>query len=74
MIEISKLKSYFGSSKQKCDDKILPSKIKDTDIKKIISLICKAKRPVIYAGFGVRLSNGFTEFRKLIKKLYYIIY
>ena len=69
MIETSNLKSYFGSSKQKSDDKILPPKVKENDIKKIISLISKAKRPVIYAGFGVRLSNSFTEFRKLIKKL-----
>ena len=69
MIDTSKLKSYFGSSKQKSDDKILPPKVKENDIKKIISLISKAKRPVIYAGFGIRLSNSFTEFRKLIKKL-----
>lgn len=69
MIEDSKLKSYFGSAKQKSDDKIIPSKVKEIDIKKIVSLIAKAKRPVIYPGFGVRLSNSFTEFRKLIKKL-----
>ena len=52
MIEDSKLKSYFGSAKQKSDDKIIPSKVKEIDIKKIVSLIAKAKRPVIYPGFG----------------------
>ena len=69
MIDTNKLKSYFGTSIEKSDDKILPQKVKESDIKKIISLINKSKRPVIYVGYGVRLSNGFNEFRSLIKKL-----
>ena len=32
MIETSNLKTYFGSSKQKSDDKILPPKVKETAI------------------------------------------
>ena len=69
IIDTSKLKSYFGTSIQKKDDKVLPPKVKVSDIEKIVTMIKKARRPVIYPGFGVRLSDGFKEFRSLIKKL-----
>lgn len=68
-IDTEKMKSYFGTSIQKKDDVILPPKVKTSDIEKIISMIKKAKRPVIYPGFGVRISDGFKEFRSVIKKL-----
>jgi acetolactate synthase-1/2/3 large subunit len=38
------------------------------DISKIINLLSKAKRPVVLAGQGVRLSGGTDEFDKFIKK------
>ncbi len=69
IIDTEKLKPYYGTMSKKEDDKLLPKKVKINDIKKVISLIKSAKRPVIYAGFGVRLSNGFKEFRSLIKKM-----
>ena len=69
MIDTTKLRKYFGSSKQKSDDKVLPLKVKEADIKKVVTLINKSKRPVVYAGYGVRLADSFAEFRILIKKL-----
>ena len=69
IIDTSKLKSYFGTSEQNKDDAIIPAKVKMSDIEKIVSMIKKSKRPVIYAGFGVRLSDGFHDFRILIKKI-----
>lgn len=69
IIDTDKLKSYYGTAINKKDDSLLPSKVKESDIKKIASLIKKSKRPVIYAGYGIRLSNSFESFRKLIKKL-----
>lgn len=69
IIDTSKLKSYLGTNAQKKDDAILPPKVKTSDIEKIIKMIKAAKRPVIYPGFGVRLSGGFKEFRSFIAKL-----
>ncbi|MBE5840008.1 MAG: thiamine pyrophosphate-binding protein [Butyrivibrio sp.] len=37
--------------------------------KEVIEEIKKAKRPVIYAGGGVRISGGFDAFRKVVDKL-----
>ena len=68
-IETNKLKKYFGSSTQRKDDKALPPKVKDTQIKKLLSLIKKSKRPVLYAGNGIRLSNASKDFLKLISLL-----
>ena len=69
IIDTDKLKSYDKTSAKKIDDKLLPPKVKVSDIEKIISLIKKSKRPVIYPGFGVRLSDSYKEFRSVIKKL-----
>lgn len=38
-------------------------------IKKIIEKIKTAKRPVIYAGNGIRLSGGYEDFRKAVERL-----
>lgn len=35
----------------------------------VISKIEKAKRPIIYAGYGIRLSGGYSIFRLLVEKL-----
>lgn len=43
--------------------------IDDGDIKEIIKRLQTAKRPVLYAGNGIRLSGGISAFEKLICKL-----
>ncbi|MBP3201929.1 MAG: thiamine pyrophosphate-binding protein [Lachnospiraceae bacterium] len=69
IVDSNNLKPYYNTNEQKKDDKILPSKILAKDIDKVISYIKKSKRPVIYAGYGIRLSGGLKEFQNVIKKL-----
>lgn len=49
--------------------KEIPAKVSEDIISLIIQKIKNAKRPVINAGNGIRISGGFDEFRKLIEKL-----
>lgn len=51
------------------DDALLPPKVSDETIQAVIKKLRAAKRPVIYAGYGIRLSKGFDEFRSVIEKL-----
>lgn len=43
--------------------------INDEDVKEVISLIKHSKRPVIYAGSGIRLSGAYNIFKELLPKL-----
>ncbi|MGN0376397.1 MAG: thiamine pyrophosphate-binding protein [Suilimivivens sp.] len=65
IIETDDLKEYDSSE----DDIRLPQPVSDEVIDEILAEIAKAKRPVIYAGGGIRLSGGFQAFRKVIEKL-----
>lgn len=70
IIETDTLKSYLGSEEHKKD--ILenePAEVNDATIEKVLGMIKDAKRPVIYAGYGIRLSSGYDIFRKVIDKL-----
>ena len=69
IVDSNNLKSYYNTNEQKKDDKILPPKVSVKDIDKVISYIKKSKRPVIYAGYGIRLSGGLREFQNVIKEL-----
>ncbi len=51
------------------DDSNLPPEISDETIETIIKKIKKAKRPVLHAGYGIRLSGGYEKFRSIIEKL-----
>lgn len=64
-IETDGLKGYDPAE----DDALLPPKVSKQDAEKIIQMIKDAKRPVIYAGGGIRLSGGYEAFRRVIKKL-----
>ncbi len=64
-IETDDLDGYDAAE----DDARLPSKITDNTIKVVLEKIRNAKRPVLYAGYGIRLSKGYREFRKVIEKL-----
>lgn len=51
------------------DDASLPPKVSDETVKIILEKIKNAKRPVIYAGGGIRLSGGAEVFKKASKLL-----
>ncbi len=54
---------------RKDDDVKLPPEVDDSTIDEIIDLIKNAKRPVLHAGYGIRLSGGYDCFRNVIDKL-----
>lgn len=51
------------------DDKQLPPPVTDDVIDEVLERVAAAKRPVIYAGYGIRLSGGFEVFRKVVECL-----
>lgn len=51
------------------DAETLPPAVEDSVIDDILARIKKAKRPVLYAGNGVRLSGGFEVFERVVRKL-----
>ena len=64
-IETDSLKGYNPDE----DDKLLPPEIDNETILSVIKEIKKAKRPVFYAGNGIRISDGYEHFRKVAEKL-----
>lgn len=63
VVETDQLKGYAISEEtpvMKLDEKLLEM---------IMQRIVDAKRPVIYAGNGIRISGGFKVFRELVNKL-----
>ena len=69
VIETEGLESYDGSDEQKKDDLLLPEKVSLNTVETVIEKIKNAKRPVLYAGNGIRLSGGFEDFRIAVEKL-----
>ena len=51
------------------DDALLPPSVDDNTIQEVLAAISKAERPVIHAGYGIRLSKGYDVFREVIDKL-----
>ena len=47
----------------------MPDKVKAETVKTILEKIKNAKRPVLYAGNGIRLSEGYEDYRKCVDKL-----
>lgn len=64
-IETEELEGYDPAE----EDKKLPPKVSEETVRTILEKIRGAKRPVIYAGGGIRLSGGFEAFRKMIEVL-----
>lgn len=64
-IETDALRGYDPAE----DDAKLPPSVEKSVIDEVVAEIKNAKRPVIYAGGGIRLSGGYAEFRKAIEKL-----
>lgn len=51
-------------------DRTLPLPVSDELVDTILDKISKAKRPVLYAGNGIRLSGGYETFRRVVEKLH----
>ena len=65
IIETDDLKGYDPSE----DDIHLPLPVSDEIVNTVIEKIKKAKRPVFYAGYGIRLSGAYEIFRRVVDKL-----
>lgn len=64
-IETDELEGYDALE----DDALLPPEVSQETIDIIIDKIKKAKRPVFHAGYGIRLSGGYDQFRSVVEKL-----
>lgn len=51
------------------DDALLPPPVSQDLVHKVLYAISQAKRPVIHAGYGIRLSGAYDIFRSVIEKL-----
>lgn len=51
------------------DDAFLPPPVSSDLVNKVLNAITQAKRPVIHAGYGIRLSGAYDLFRSVIDKL-----
>ena len=49
----------------------LPDPLNEETVCTVLNMIRDAKRPVIYAGYGIRLAGAVTEFKEMIDKLEY---
>lgn len=64
-IETDELTGYDQTE----NDKLLPPAVSDEVIEEVIEKIKNAERPVLHAGYGIRLSGGYEVFRRVIEKL-----
>lgn len=64
-VELEELKEFDPSE----EIAKLPTTVDEKDIDFIINKIKNSKRPVFYAGNGIRWSGGYNIFKKLVKKL-----
>lgn len=64
-IETDELRGYDAKE----DEKLLPPEVTEETIYQVVQAIKSAKRPVIHAGYGIRLSKGYEAFRQVIEKL-----
>lgn len=64
-IETDALEGYDPAE----DDALLPPPVGDDVIAAVLEKIRHAKRPVLHAGYGIRLSGGYQAFRDALEKL-----
>ena len=64
-IETDELPGYDPAE----DEANMPKAVERQTVETIVEKIRSAKRPVLYAGNGIRLSEGYGEFRKAVEKL-----
>ena len=65
IIETDDLKGYDPKE----DEAVEVPTVDVNDVREIIEKIKNSKRPVLYAGNGIRLSEGYEEFRKAVELL-----
>ena len=65
LIETDSLAAYDPSE----DSDSLPPSVCDRDIDAVIEQIKSSRRPVLYAGNGIRLSGGFEVFESVVESL-----
>lgn len=58
-IEVRPMKSVYS----------VPDTIRSSDLNQLLELLYKSHRPLIWAGHGIRLAKGESEFLKLVEKL-----
>ena len=51
------------------DDALLPPQVELSTIDAVIEKLKNAKRPVFHAGYGIRLSGAYAQFREVAEKL-----
>lgn len=51
------------------DDALLPPPLSPDVIQAVLEKLKNAKRPVLHAGYGIRLSGGYAAFRSVLEKL-----
>lgn len=64
-IETDDLEPYHPEE----DSYLFPQAISENVVLEVLNRVKEAKRPVFYAGNGIRLANAFPIFKKVIKKL-----
>lgn len=64
-IETDELRGYDPTE----DDALLPPAVSQETIDEVIEKIKKAERPVFHAGYGIRLSGAYKQFREVAEKL-----
>lgn len=64
-IETDDLTGYDSAE----DDMLLPPPVSSDLVSEVLNAITQAKRPVIHAGYGIRLSGAYDLFRSVIDKL-----
>lgn len=64
-VDTDELESYDSTE----DDAKLPPAVSEDIINLILAKIKNAKRPVFHAGYGIRLSGGYSAFRSVLEKL-----
>lgn len=65
IIETETLRGYDPKE----DSTAAPVPVSKETVKKVLEKIRQSKRPVLYAGNGIRLSEGYSAFRKVLDKL-----
>ncbi len=64
-IETDQLRGYDPKE----DEARMPIRVDEATVKAVLERIRAAKRPVLYAGNGIRLSGGYRAFRSALEKL-----
>lgn len=65
-IETETLHGYDSAA----DDARLPSPVDNDTVGRVLKMIADAERPVFHAGYGIRLSGGYSVFRSVAEKLH----